>query len=63
MSLVESVANVFVGYGEPVVTKILIVPAFGRHATLAQDLQLGPAFSGVSTTKIYVLQRLFERQC
>ncbi|WP_425495610.1 DUF7220 family protein [Paracoccus limosus] len=33
MSLVESIANVVVGYGVAVVTQILIFPVFGRHTT------------------------------
>ena len=33
MSLVESIANVAVGYGVAVVTQILIFPVFGLHPT------------------------------
>ena len=45
MSLVESVANVVVGYGVAVVTQILIFPIFGLHTTLAQNLKLGLVFT------------------
>ncbi len=45
MSLVESVANVIVGYGVAVVTQILIFPVFGLHTTLAQNLLMGAIFS------------------
>jgi len=45
MSLVESVANVIVGYGVAVVTQILIFPIFGLHTTLAQNLKLGAVFT------------------
>lgn len=45
MSLVESVANVVVGYGVAVVTQILIFPIFGLHTTLAQNLKMASAFS------------------
>jgi hypothetical protein len=41
MSLVEAVANVFLGYGVAVVTQILIFPIFGLHTTLAANLQMG----------------------
>jgi hypothetical protein len=41
MSLVESIANVIVGYGVAVVTQILIFPIFGLHTTLAQNLKMG----------------------
>ncbi|HSG81733.1 MAG TPA: hypothetical protein VLC48_05750 [Gemmatimonadota bacterium] len=45
MSLVESVANVVVGYGLAVVTQFLIFPAFGLQTTLAQNLKMRAAFS------------------
>jgi len=45
MSLVESVANVIVGYGVAVVTQILIFPVFGLHTTLAQNLKMGAVFT------------------
>ena len=48
MSLVESVANVIVGYGVAVVTQILIFPIFGLHTTLAQNLKMGAVFTVVS---------------
>lgn len=61
MSLVESVANMVVGYGVAVVTQILIFPIFGLHTTLAQNLKMGMVFTVVSITRSYVLRRLFER--
>jgi hypothetical protein len=60
MSLVESVANVIVGYGVAVVTQILIFPIFGLHATLAQNLKMGLVFSVVSIARSFALRRLFE---
>jgi len=60
MSLVESVANVIVGYGVAVVTQILIFPVFGLHTTLAQNLLMGLAFSVVSVARSFALRRLFE---
>lgn len=61
MSLVESVANVIVGYGVAVVTQILIFPIFGLHATLAQNLKMGLVFTGISIIRSFALRRLFER--
>ena len=60
MSLVEAVANVAVGYGVAVVTQILIFPIFGLHTTLAQNLQMGLLFTGVSIIRSFLLRRLFE---
>ena len=60
MSLAEAVANVIVGYGVAVVTQILIFPIFGLHTTLAQNLQMGLLFTGVSIIRSFLLRRLFE---
>ncbi len=60
MSLVESLANVAIGYGVAVVTQILIFPIFGLHTTLAQNLMMGAIFTVVSIARSYVLRRLFE---
>ena len=61
MSLVESVANVIVGYGVAVVTQILIFPVFGLHTTLAQNLKMGAIFTIVSIARSFALRRVFER--
>ena len=60
MSLVESLANVAVGYGVAVVTQILIFPIFGLHTTLVQNLMMGAIFTVVSIGRSYALRRLFE---
>ena len=60
MSLLEAVANVIVGYGVAVVTQILIFPIFGLHTTLAQNLQMGLLFTGVSIIRSFLLRRVFE---
>ena len=60
MSLVESIANVAVGYGVAVVTQILIFPVFGLHTTLAQNLKMGAIFTIVSIARSFALRRVFE---
>ena len=60
MSLVESVANVIVGYGVAVVTQILIFPIFGLQTTLGQNLAMGGIFTIVSLARSFSLRRLFE---
>jgi hypothetical protein len=60
MSLVESVANVIVGYGVAVVTQILIFPIFGLQTTLGQNLAMGGIFTIVSLARSFLLRRLFE---
>jgi hypothetical protein len=60
MSLVESVANVIVGYVVAVATQILIFPLFGLHTTLTQNLKMGAVFTLVSIARSFALRRLFE---
>ncbi len=60
MSLIESVANVIVGYGAAVASQILIFSVFGLQTTLAQNLKMGAVFTIVSIARSYVLRRLFE---
>ena len=60
MSLVESIANVIVGYGVAVATQILIFPVFGLHTTLAQNLKMGAIFTVVSIARSFALRRVFE---
>ena len=60
MSLVESVANVIVGYGVAVVTQILVFPVFGLHTTLAQNLKIGAIVAVVSIARSFALRRVFE---
>ena len=61
MSLVESVANVVVGYGVAVMTQILIFPVFGLHTSLTENLKMAAIFSFVSIARSFALRRLFER--
>ncbi|WP_028030719.1 DUF7220 family protein [Gemmobacter nectariphilus] len=60
MSLVESLANVIIGYGVAVVTQILIFPVFGLHTTLAENLKMGAVFTVVSIARSFALRRVFE---
>ena len=60
MSLVESIANVVVGYGVAVVTQMLVFPLFGLAVTLNQNLMIGLIFTGVSLVRSYLLRRAFE---
>ncbi|MGV8988135.1 MAG: DUF7220 family protein [Cypionkella sp.] len=60
MSLLESIANVMVGYGVAVATQLLIFPAFGLHVTMAQNLKIGAAFTVISICRSFALRRLFE---
>ena len=60
MSLVESVANIVVGYGVAVITQLLVFPLFGLAASLADNLVIGLIFTTVSLARSYALRRFFN---
>ncbi len=60
MSLVESLANVVVGFGLVLLVQILVFPAIGLQATVMQSVKLSLVFTLVSIGRGYLLRRLFE---
>ncbi len=60
MSLVESLANVGIGYGVAVLTQIAVFPFFGLYVSLADNLVMGAVFTIVSITRSFTLRRVFE---
>ena len=60
MSLVESLANVLVGYGIAVATQGVVFPWFGLRTSLSDDLAIGAVFTVVSIIRSYALRRFFE---
>lgn len=60
MSLVESVANVAIGFGVALATQIAVFPLFGLHTTTAQNLKISAIFTAVSIVRSYAVRRLFE---
>ena len=60
MSLVESLANVLVGYGVALATQMVVFPLFGLTVTVAENLLIGLIFTAVSIIRSYTLRRGFE---
>ena len=60
MSLVESLANVLVGYGVAVATQMAVFPLFGLAVTVTENLLIGLIFTFVSIVRSYALRRGFE---
>ena len=60
MSLVESLANVLVGYGVAVATQMVVFPLFGLAVTISENLLIGLIFTAVSIVRSYALRRGFE---
>ena len=60
MSLVESLANLRVGYGVAVATQMAVFPLFGLAVTVTENLSIGLIFTVVSIVRSYALRRGFE---
>ena len=60
MSMVESLANVLVGYVVAVVTQMTVFPLFGLAVTVTENLLIGLIFTAVSIVRSYALRRGFE---
>jgi len=60
MSAVESVANVAIGYGVAVASQIAILPLFGVHLPLVDNLAIGAWFTAISLVRSYAVRRLFN---
>jgi hypothetical protein len=61
MSLMESIANVSIGYGVAVAAQIAVFPLFGLRTSLTENLTMGAIFTVVSIARSYCLRRVFER--
>ena len=60
MSVVESLANVAVGYAIAVLTQIAVFPIFGLRVSLTDNMIIGLVFTIVSIVRSFVLRRVFE---
>jgi hypothetical protein len=60
MSLVESTANISVGFLLALCTQIMLFPLFGILVSLPENLMISGIFTAVSLARTYVLRRLFE---
>ena len=61
MSLVESSANIVVGYGLAVFTQILVFPIFDLQASVGENLLIGGIFTVISLIRSFAVRRLFNR--
>jgi len=59
-SAIEAAANVAIGYGVAVASQIAILPLFGVHLALADNLAIGAWFTAISLVRSYAVRRLFN---
>jgi len=59
-SLIESLMNIFIGYGVALLSQILIFPMFDIHISLSTNLWIGAWFTLISLVRSYVIRRWFN---
>lgn len=60
-SLIESWANIIVGYGLALLTQLTVFPLLGIEVRLDQNILIGLIFTAVSLARSYTLRRIFNR--
>ena len=60
-SLLESAANIAIGYGVAVAAQVVIFPLFGMDVPLGDNLLIGGLFTVVSLIRSYALRRIFNK--
>jgi hypothetical protein len=61
MSLIESVANVALGFGINFIANMTVLPLFGFAVTAGDALGIGIIFTAIAIARSFAVRRLFER--
>ena len=60
-SMIESAANVVIGYMVALGSQLVVFPMFGVHLTLQDNLLIGLWFTAISLVRSYLVRRWFNR--
>jgi hypothetical protein len=59
-SAIETAANIAIGYSVNFVANLVILPAFGYHVSVRDNVAIGVIYTVVSVVRSYALRRLFN---
>lgn len=59
-SLIESVANVAIGYCVALLAQFAVFPLYGMEVSIAANLQIGLWFTAISIARSYCVRRAFN---
>lgn len=59
-SLIESIINIFIGYGVALVSQIVIFPMFGINIPIGDNILIGAWFTLISLVRSYIIRRWFN---
>ena len=60
-SMIESAANVVIGYMVAIGSQLVVFPMFGVHLPLQDNLLIGLWFTAISLVRSYFVRRWFNR--
>ena len=60
-SLIESAANILIGYWCAVLAQLIVFPMMGIDIPLDKNLMIGLIFTLISLVRSYVIRRAFNR--
>lgn len=60
-SMIESWANILIGFTINWCANLLVLPAFGFNVTPVDAFGIGVVFTAISLVRSYALRRLFNR--
>ena len=60
-SMIESAANVVIGYMVALGSQLVVFPMFDVHLPLQDNLLIGLWFTAISLVRSYLVRRLFNR--
>lgn len=60
MSLLESAANIAVGFLVALASQLVVFPLFDIHVPLSTNMAIGAFFTVVSLARSYVIRRYFN---
>lgn len=61
MSLVETLVGIVIGFTVSVIITALVMPAYGHHVTMGDNLQITAIFTVASVVRGYLVRRAFVR--
>ena len=59
-SFIEAWINVLIGFGINFIANLLILPMFGFHITLMDNLYIGILYTIISVVRSYAIRRWFN---
>lgn len=61
MSLIETLVGIAIGFMVSVTITAIVMPAYGHHVTLADNIEITAIFTVASVARGYLVRRAFVR--